>query len=382
MDNINDEEINVNNKEMDVNNDNDNNPQYQENLRKMSSFLDDINKLYKAPLMKRGKKDFTELKKVPSKVLTLNWSLYGGIPEGVLIEYFGLEGSGKSTLALDTVAQFQKKYPNKFVLYADTESSLSEAWGEKFGVNFDKLVQLVPLGQAAEDVLQTVLDAITTDSVSLVVIDSIAAMFTKHEQASNLDDSLKVGGLASTIQRFVNKVVPLLRKHDCTVVCINQQRDKIGAYVPTLTTTGGHAFKYACSLRIELKKATLFDGKGVEVAKSNVDIIPCGHVIKYYLAKNKVSRDDRKHGQFNLYYNEGLNPTKDLWTMLKKRGVVHNIKGKIQLDDITVMLSPTITKRPILIEVDTVEQMQAKLKEDEKLFNDCYNFIFTDGEID
>lgn len=301
-------------------------------------FEDLVTELNKGDLtIHKGATDWSFIPKFNISPLLLNRSLYGGLPLEGIIEVMGLEGCGKTTLCLDIIANFQKlqslKEKKKNMVYVDVENSLSEEWAKTLSVNLDDNFYVYrPRDQAAETILQRILDMIATDEVGIVILDSIPVMYSMHEEEITLEDTTKVGGLSMILQRFCNRLRPLVKKHHVLFVAINQQRDKIGALHPTYITPGGHAWKFACDLRIELKAGSPLDANGKELAKST-EIAFNSHIIKYYIVKNKISKDDRKRGQFVLDYNLGIRKSWELLRFLYSLSMVHQKGTEHFIDD-------------------------------------------------
>lgn len=342
----------------------------------LENLINKINKDAKETIVFTGKTDYSSIKRMPVSSARLNRSLYGGIAENTVIEIFGLEGSGKTTLALDFVKSFQKQQKkegtNKKTLYLDVESTLSEEWGELLGIDFNDVIQMKPMSQSAEQMLQRALEFVQTGEIGLVVIDSIPALVTEHEQEAELADSLRVGGIAMTMQRFDNKMVPLLKKYGCMLIGINQQRDKIGAFIPTLITPGGKHWKYTCNLRIEVKRGKAFNAEGKELAKSSEEQ-PVGHRIDYYIEKNKTSKDDRKRGFFILNYSYGIDKGKDIYDCLWTAGMVHQKGTEYFLD-----LDKAKTKQDNPTMYPSKEAIMEALRNNDELYDHYYKLFFAD----
>lgn len=342
----------------------------------LENLIAEVNKEAKENIAFTGKTDWSKFVRIPVSSARLNRSLYGGLYEKAVVEVYGLESSGKTTLALDIVASFQKYQKktgqNKKTLYLDVESSLSEEWGELLGVNFEDVIQLKPMSQTAEEMLQRSLRFVQTGEIGLVVIDSIPALVTGHEKEADLEDSLRVGGIAMTMQRYANKMVPLLKKYGCMLIGINQQRDKIGSFIPMLTTPGGHAWRYACNVRIEVKKSKAFNAEGKELAKSSEEQ-PVGHRVEYYIEKNKTSKDDRKRGFFILNYSYGIDKGKDIYDCLWTAGMVHQKGTEYFLD-----LDKAKTKQDNPTMYPSKEAIMEALRSNDELYDYYYKMFFAD----
>jgi len=234
---------------------------------KLDALVKSINREWKEDIAARGiHRLHTE--KIPFTSPRLNYMTYGGLPRGRLIEFAGEEGGGKTTTALDICKNaqelFQKEYDEelsnttdatrkkylesrgpKQIFYADCENTLDEDWAAKLGVDVDNLYIVKPQTQSAEDIFQMVLDAIETDEVGLVVIDSLGVMLSKQAYEKDMTEKT-YGGISMPLTLFSKKATLSCKKYDCTVIGINQMRDDMNSMYGGRTTTGGKAWKHNC----------------------------------------------------------------------------------------------------------------------------------------
>ena len=269
--------------------------------------IKDLNKKYKKEILSKGT-DNVRCEKIPFTSPKANYVTRGGIPKGKMTEFFGAEGSGKTTSALDSLANFQK-IDDRYGVYVDLENTLDKDWGELLGVDFERVILLKPENEFGETVLDMVLDLIRSGDVGMVVIDSVPFIIPKAVMESELDQKTYAGNSA-LITTFCSKVIPLMNKFDCTLVMINQIRDKMGVTYTAFNTPGGRMLKHSYMFRVQFSKGSLLDEKGAEV--SNSYATPSGNIVNMKIEKNKVSKPDRKVGSYTLNYTTGIDTLTDL----------------------------------------------------------------------
>lgn len=311
-----------------------------------------INKEWKEDIASRGVRR-VETRKIPFTSARLNYCLYGGLPRNCLIEFAGEEGSGKTTTALDICKQAQilfkqewedelstttdatrKKYLDargeKKVLYVDCENTLDEDWARLLGVNIDDMFIIKPQTQAAEVIFQMIKDAMLTDEIGLVILDSLGVMIS--QQAFDKDLTEKTfGGISAPLTLFSKEAVMLCRKYDCTLIGINQLRDDMSGFGRKVTT-GGRGWKHNCSVRIFFDKGDFVDEAGNKVNKS-FDA-PAGNKVVFSIAKTKVCKPDRKTGMYTLMYDYGIDEIIDLVEVAIRVGVIIKSGGWFSFCDI------------------------------------------------
>lgn len=248
---------------------------------------------------------------IPFTSLRLQYLTYGGIRLGTITEFSGAESGGKTTTALDIVANAQRLYPDRDVLFIDVERTLDPLWSHNLGVDVDKLKYIAPREEAAEQIFQMVLDLLEDEEtdISLIIIDSLAAMVSKQAYEKDMEGAT-YGGISKPLTTFSNKVAPLLRKKNTALIAINQVRDDMNSMYGGTTTPGGRAWKHGNSLRLEFRRADFFDESGKVVSTQAEN--PAGHYIKVLLKKTKVCKPNRKIGFYALNYIEGIDKYLDL----------------------------------------------------------------------
>lgn len=288
---------------------------------KLDSLIDSINRDAKEQIITRGLPGY-EYTRIPFTSPRMNYITYGGIPTGKLIELYGEEGGGKTTTALDIVANYQRLYPDREVLYIDAENTLDAEWARKIGVDIDQLVLLQPKEQAAEVIFQIIQDATETGEVGLWVLDSIPCLRSKDDLEKDLTDSARVAGISGILTRFLRNIVGICAKNDCTGVFINQIRDKLNSPIPGLINTpGGKALKHFCIMRLEFRKGSYMDDKGKSLSRSSGE--PNSQQIMVNMVKTKSCKPSRHVGYYTINYDIGIDYLKDLFEMALKYDIIN-----------------------------------------------------------
>lgn len=244
-----------------------------------------------------------------------DFCIYGGIPEGRIVEFCGPEGSGKTTNAFLVAASYQRteieRNPDnpRCIVLLDNEGTADPVWAKKLGYNMDAdapvpTVIIRPEAQSAEEIFDMALDMLKTGEVGLLIFDSIATLVPMQISEESMEKQ-QMGGIAKALTRFANTAVGLLRKHKATLIGINQVRENISGYGDPLMTPGGRAWKHQCSMRIMFKRGDFFDADGNKLAKKDAQS-PAGHIIELYVLKTKTCKWDRKLGYMHLNYTKGI----------------------------------------------------------------------------
>lgn len=289
---------------------------------KMDAIIAEHNKKYKEDIMTRGVSHI-ECDRIPFSSPRLNYCLRGGIPRNRIIEFAGDESSGKTTTALDlcgnaqklfrkewedTDNPYEKERGEKKVLFLDCENTLDEEWAIKLGVDVANVYIINPQSQYAEELFQIVVEAIETDEIGLVIIDSLAVLQSRLEFEEDMEKKT-YGGIAKVLTLFVRKVIPLCRKYNCTIVGINQLREDMSGFNRKITP-GGKGWRFACSLRIFFNVGDYLDESCSKINKSSET--PSGHNVEFFIAKNKLDPPNRKAGYYTLMYDYGVDSLIDL----------------------------------------------------------------------
>ncbi len=231
----------------------------------------------------------------------------GGLPKGRVIEIYGPESSGKTTLTLHAVAEEQKK--GGVCAFVDAEHALDPLYARKLGVNLDEL--LISQPDTGEQALEIVDTLVRSGAVSMVVVDSVAALTPKAEIEGDMGDAT-VGAQARLMSQAMRKLTASISKSNCMVIFINQIRMKIGVmFGSPETTTGGNALKFYASVRLDIRR--------IGAIKDRDEVV--GNTTRVKVVKNKVA-PPFKQVEFDIMYGEGISKMGELIDLGVKAGVV------------------------------------------------------------
>ncbi len=273
----------------------------------------------KGSIMRLGDATRMKVETIPTGALTLDLALGGGLPKGRVIEIYGPESSGKTTLALHAVAEVQKA--GGIAAYVDAEHALDPSYSAALGVDIANL--LISQPDTGESALEIVDQLVRSTAVDVVVVDSVAALVPRAEIEGEMGDS-HMGLQARLMSQALRKITGNIGKSGCTVIFINQLRQKIGVtYGSPETTTGGQALKYYASVRLDIRRIQTLK-KGTE---------EFGTRAKVKVAKNKVAPPFRI-AEFDIIFGKGISTLGCLvdlaeeTSVLVRKGAWYSYKGE------------------------------------------------------
>ena len=282
--------------------------------------LREIEKVFgKGAVMRLGDRTAVDVDVIPSGSLLLDEALgVGGYPKGRIIEIYGPESSGKTTLALHAIAECQKQGGQ--AAFIDAEHAIDPVYAKNLGVNIDELVLSQP--DSGEQALEITEMLASSGGISLIVVDSVAALVPQAELDGEMSDS-SVGLQARLMSKAMRKLTAILNKKNCAIIFINQLREKVGVmYGNPETTSGGRALKFYSSIRIDIRRT--------EALKQGSEIY--GNTCKIKIVKNKVA-SPFKTCEVDIIYGKGVSKEGEILDravelgLIKKTGAWYEYKG-------------------------------------------------------
>ncbi len=301
----------------------------EENLNEA---IDEIKQRFgEGSIMKLKEVKASNIDVIPTGSISLDFVLgVGGVPRGRVIEIFGPESSGKTTLALHILAEAQRK--GGVGAFIDAEHALDPDYAKKIGVNVNNL--LISQPDSGEQALQIVETLVSSGSIDVIIIDSVAALTPKVEIEGEMDDQ-QVGVQARLMSKALRKLSNIVSKTQTCVIFLNQIRMKIGVmWGNPETTPGGLALKFFSSVRIDLRRIAQIKYKDQIV----------GSRIKAKIVKNKVAAPF-KVAEFDIYYNEGISKSGDVLNVGIKYGIIKRTGSSYSFEKIKLGVGVEAAKK-------------------------------------
>ncbi len=320
-------------------------------LKALKLTLDKLDKTYgKGTVMKMGDRAVEDVDVIPTGSLGLDVALgVGGYPRGRVIEIYGPESSGKTTLTLHAMAEAQKK--GGIAAFIDAEHAFDRTYAEKLGVDVENLIISQP--DNGEQALEIADNLIRSGAIDIVVIDSVAALTPKSEIEGEMGDS-KMGLHARLMSQALRKLTGSISKTKCTVIFINQLREKIGVmFGNPETTTGGNALKFYASVRLDIRRSTQ-----IKDTSSNAT----GNKTRVKVVKNKVA-PPFKMAEFDIMYGEGISKVGEIIDLGVDFEIIKKAGSWFSYDDTKLGQGRDAVKALLLDNPELMEELEIKIKD-------------------
>lgn len=327
----------------------------EEKLKALDAALAQIEKQYgKGAVMKLGDPNVQmNVETIPTGALSLDIALgLGGIPKGRIVEIYGPESSGKTTVTLHMIAQVQKR--GGIAGFIDAEHALDPVYAKNIGVDIDNLYISQPdNGEQALEITETM---VRSGAVDIVVVDSVAALVPKAEIDGDMGDS-HVGLQARLMSQALRKLTAVISKSNCTVIFINQLREKVGVmFGSPETTTGGRALKFYSSVRLDVRR--------IESLKQSGEVI--GNRTRVKVVKNKIA-PPFKEAEFDIMFGEGISYTGDVLDLAADVNIINKSGAWYAYNGNKIGQGRENAKQYLKDNPQVLEEVSAKVREHFKL---------------
>ena len=320
-------------------------------LKALKLTLDKLDKTYgKGTVMKMSDQSVVNIDAISSGSLGLDLALgVGGYPRGRVVEIYGPESSGKTTLTLHAIAEAQKK--GGIAAFIDAEHAFDRTYAESLGIDIDNLIISQP--DNGEQALEITDNLIRSGAIDIIVIDSVAALTPKSEIEGEMGDS-KMGLHARLMSQALRKLTSSISKTHCTVIFINQLREKIGVmFGNPETTTGGNALKFYCSVRLDIRRSTQIKDNNSEVK---------GNKTRVKVVKNKVA-PPFKTAEFDIMYGEGISKVGEIIDIGVDYEIIKKAGSWFSYGDTKLGQGRDAVKTLLLENPDLMDELETKILE-------------------
>ena len=317
-------------------------------LKALKLTLDKLDKTYgKGTVMKMGDAAVEDMEIIPTGSLGLDVALgVGGYPKGRVVEIYGPESSGKTTLTLHAIAEAQKK--GGIAAFIDAEHAFDRYYAEDLGVDIENLIISQP--DNGEQALEITDNLIRSGAIDIIVIDSVAALTPKSE----IEGDSKMGLHARLMSQALRKLTGSISKTKCTVIFINQLREKIGVmFGNPETTTGGNALKFYASVRLDIRRST-------QIKNTNSEVL--GNKTRVKVVKNKVA-PPFKTVEFDIVYGKGISKVGEIIDLGVDFEIIKKSGSWFSYDDTKLGQGREAVKSLLLDNPELMDELEQKIKE-------------------
>ena len=317
----------------------------------LTAALAQIDKQFgKGSVMRLGENDVVEdISAVSTGSLSLDVALgVGGLPRGRVVEIFGPESSGKTTLTLHAIAETQKS--GGIAAFIDAEHAFDRFYAQNLGVDIDNLIISQP--DNGEQALEIADNLVRSGAIDMVVIDSVAALTPKSEIEGEMGDS-KMGLHARLMSQALRKLTGSISKTNCTMIFINQLREKIGVmFGNPETTTGGNALKFYASVRLDIRRST-------QIKDSDGNVL--GNKTRVKVVKNKVA-PPFKLAEFDIMYGQGVSKVGEVLDVAVEHEIVKKSGSWFSYADTKLGQGRDAVKQMIKDNPELMDELEEKIK--------------------
>jgi recombination protein RecA len=319
-------------------------------LKALKLTLDKLDKAYgKGTVMKMSDAPVVDVDVISSGSLGLDVALgVGGYPKGRVIEIYGPESSGKTTLTLHAIAEAQKA--GGIAAFIDAEHAFDRFYAENLGIDIDNLIISQP--DNGEQALEIADNLVRSGAIDLIVIDSVAALTPRSEIEGEMGDS-KMGLHARLMSQALRKLTGSISKTNCTMIFINQLREKIGVmFGNPETTTGGNALKFYASVRLDIRRSTQIKDSDGSVR---------GNKTRVKVVKNKVA-PPFKLAEFDIMYGEGVSKVGEILDLAVEFDIIQKSGSWFSYDATKLGQGRDAVKQMIKDNPDLMDELELKIK--------------------